>query len=107
MQPPSFDDFLRRESSSTPTDREGPKEPFTLSKCPTPGCDSGILKPEYDCNQLVGFSCASGCEFAVRRNVFTGDIMYFKLDNMVLSASRPDSRGMKFTCLGEPYTDWY
>jgi hypothetical protein len=107
MQPPSFDDFLRRESAGTPTDRGGPKEPFTLSKCPTPGCSCEILKPEYDCNQLVGFSCANGCEFSVRRNVFTGDIMYFRLDNMVLSTTRTDSRGMKFTSLGEPYTDWY
>jgi hypothetical protein len=107
MPPSSFDDFLRRESANTPIDRGGAKETFTISKCPTPGCGCGALKPEFDSGQITGFACAEGCEFSVRRNVFTGDIMYFKLDNMVLSITRSDSRGMKFTSLGEVYTDWY
>ena len=107
MQPPSFDDFLRKQASNDPTDKSGVKEPFALEVCPTPGCGCRSVMPKYEGDQVAGFTCASGCVFSVRRNVFTGEIMYYRLDDMPLSPSREDPRGMKFSLLGEPYTDWY
>jgi hypothetical protein len=107
MQLPSFDDFLRRNSENTSASQSKEKEPFSLEACPTPGCGCHALNARYDGGQVCGFNCANGCEFTVRRNVFTGDVMYYKLENMVLTPQLEDSRGMKFNALGEPYTDWY
>ena len=107
MHIPSFDDFLRRESASTSTSQSEEKESFSIAICPTPGCGSRALKAHFEGGRISGFTCAGGCEFSVRRNVFTGEIMYYKLENMILSPLTEDSRGMKFTILGETYTDWY
>jgi hypothetical protein len=108
MQLPSFDDFVRKSSGNTATSQNTEKETFSFETCPTPGCGCHALKARYDGGQVCGFVCANGCEFSVRRNVFTGEIMYYKLENMILSPTQDsDSRGMKFNALGEPYTDWY
>ena len=107
MQPPSFDDFIRRHRSGSVAEKNEPQEPLALTTCPAPGCGSHSLMPHYDGGFVVGFTCANGCEFSVRRNVFTGDVMYYRLDSMPLSRDSKDICGMKFNALGEPYTDWY
>jgi len=104
MQPPSFDDFIRRESTKSST--ESPRETFKLETCPTPGCSSHALKVTWDGGKIMGFRCANGCEFTARRNVFTGDIMYYILTSCHLRSAE-EVKGMKFTPLGEAYLDWY
>lgn len=105
MQPPSFDEFIRKDAGKKA--EQIVEEPFLLTVCPVPGCGSAALRAQYERGQLVGFSCANGCRLSVRRNVFTGDVMYYILDDTLVSHAHADSRGMKFTPLGEPYTDWY
>jgi hypothetical protein len=107
MQPPSFDDFIKRECTRSVIEKERPIEQLALITCPTPGCGTHALLPIYEDGALSGFSCANGCEFSVRRNVFTGEIMYFKLERLPNSPESRDLCGMKFSVLGEPYTDWY
>jgi hypothetical protein len=108
MQLPSFDDFVRRTENTSTTSQTKEKEAFSLEACPTPGCGCHALKARFEGGQVCGFACANGCEFSVRRNVFTGDVMYYKLEKVLQSQNVAcDSRGMKFNALGEPYTDWY
>ncbi len=108
MQPPSFDEFMRKQNIRDGSASEE-LEPFTLEECPTPGCKCKKLNPVYENGLIAGFSCESGCEFTTKRNTFTGDIVYFSLDSFnELRFGDPASiRGMKFNPLGEPYTEWY
>ena len=106
MQPPSFDEFIKQQNG--PGVDDTPEE-LAFCECPTPGCGSKVLSPQYEDRLLTGFSCDRGCVFSVKRNAFTGDITYFLL--VKFDESRfmdPGSiRGMKFTPLGECYADWY
>jgi hypothetical protein len=107
MQPPSFDDFIRRECTRTVAEKDAPAEQLTLSCCPAPGCGCHALLPLYDHDMVTGFTCGNGCVFSARRNVFTGEIMYYKLERMPSQSNGSDVCGLKFTTLGEPYNDWY
>ncbi len=108
MQPPSFDEFLRRQRETAEAS-DGSAESLTIEKCPTPGCECGQLHPFLDDGLITGFRCDKGCVYSARRNVFTGDIVYFKLDELDVTrvSNAGELRGIKFNSLGEPYTDWY
>jgi hypothetical protein len=106
MQPLSFDEFLKQQQAKCVDDQSNG---LKLSACPTPGCGSTELIPFYEDGILDRFSCDSGCHFTVKRNAFTGEIVYFHLDSFDESRF-PDPgsiRGMKFNPVGECYADWY
>ncbi len=108
MQPPSFEEFVRRQEAATAV-KEPTPEHFPLEKCPTPGCNCGQLHPVRKNGRITGFRCDYGCVFSARRNVFTNDITYYKLEEFDVTRI-PDSsevKGMKFNPLGEPYADWF
>jgi len=109
MRPPSFDEFMEREKGPEAFSLENP-EPIRFETCPTPGCGSKHLHPEYDdAGQLTGFSCGHGCTFSVKRNTFTGEFAYYQLVSFdETNVEDPASlRGIKFNVLGEIFTDWY
>ena len=107
MRPPSFEEFMKLQKAGA----ENPEdmEPFPLEECPTPGCKADELIPEYAEGRLTGFRCNHGCKFSVKRNVFTGDIVCFSLESFDEKLlDDPDGvKGMKFTTLGECFTEWY
>jgi hypothetical protein len=107
MRPPSFEDFIRSQREGA-AGEEG-MEVLSLETCPTPGCNCAKLHPTYENGLLTALACANGCRFIVKRNVFTGDILYFAL--VGFDETRFDDpasvRGMKFNVLGECYTEWY
>ena len=107
MQPPSFDEFIRKRDSRH--SEQGVEDEFQLVECPTPGCKSHAVHPAWDRERIIGFSCSNGCKFTAKRNAFTGEIIYYHLDdcNPAVVGSSVDAIGMKFSFLGEPYTDWY
>jgi hypothetical protein len=109
MQPPSFEEFIRNQSESTVTARGDTFEHFTLEKCPTPGCDCGRVTPRWRNGKMMGFSCEFGCVFTAQRNAFTGEVMYFRLERFDVTRipNASDIKGMKFSPLGEVYTDWF
>jgi hypothetical protein len=82
------------------------KETFKLLICPAPGCGSRGLKPNYAGDCIEGFICANGCRFSAKRNVFTGEIMYYKLDFTILTGPDQAHPGMRFLTSGEPYSEW-
>jgi hypothetical protein len=106
MQPPTFDDFLKNHAVS---DSEEHFEELSIAVCPTPGCHSHSVHPFFSGSQIAGFTCGNGCRFTSRRNAFTNEIIYYRLDetNPAVVGSTVDVRGMKFNVMGEPYTDWY
>jgi len=107
MRPESFDDFIRREKVAS--GGENAAQEFQLEVCPTPDCGSTHLTLDYDNGSFIGFTCDNGCKYIVKRNAFTGDLMYFQLVDCDTTRvpSAKDARGMKFNPLGEPYADWY
>ena len=109
MRPPSFEEFMKKQRTVPEGVGEGEVEEFKLEVCPTPGCGCEELHPKYDNELITGFSCEKGCLFTAKRNAFTGDLIYYKLEMFIESRfSDPVGiRGMKFSPLGEAYTDWY
>lgn len=109
MEPLSFDEFIRQESEKNGGKHNGPLEPFSIEKCPVPGCNCGRVHPSWEDGLITGFRCDHGCVFTVKRNAFTGDIIYYKLEEFDVTRipQANDVKGMKFNALGEPYTDWY
>jgi len=109
MQPPSFEDFMKKKRIVPDGFSEEDLEPFQLEVCPTPGCRSDELTPKYEDGLIVSFSCGKGCHFTAKRNTFNGDLIYFKLEKFeeILFSNPDDIRDMKFNPLGEAYTDWY
>lgn len=107
MRPPSFEEFMKLQRAGVDSPED--VEPFTLEACPTPGCKSEELIPEYEDKRLTGFTCSHGCKFTVKRNVFTGDIVCFSLESFDEKRvpDPEDTKGMKFTILGECFTEWY
>lgn len=106
---PTFDEFMKKKQTTADGLDAGELEEFTLEMCPTPGCKCGRLTPRYEDGLIVGFSCQLGCEFSAKRNVFTGDVVYYKLEKFLEPRFEdPESvRDMKFNPVGEIYTDWY
>lgn len=109
MQPPSFEDFIKNTKVRPEGSPEGVEEELAVETCPTPGCKGTELTPVHEEGLILGFSCEKGCEFSVKRNAFTGEIIYYKLEKFDEKAvpSPDDVQGMKFTVLGEVFTDWY
>ena len=109
MRPPSYEEFMKRDAGPEAFSPEQP-EPILLETCPTPSCGSKHLHPEYDSSGLLtGVTCGHGCVLSVKRNAFTNEITYFQLVSFNESnVSDPHSvRGIKFSPVGEIYTDWY
>jgi hypothetical protein len=109
MQRRSFEEFIRQQTEENANDHEGSLEPFMIERCPVPGCNCGQVHPSWEKGLITGFRCDHGCVFSVRRNAFTGDITYYKLEEFDVTRipKARDVKGMKFNALGEPYTDWY
>jgi len=108
MQPPSFDDFMKEKEveGGLVGDRT---EPLKFKSCPTPGCGCKVIHAVHEDGVLQGFECEEGCSYIVKRNAFTGELIYFILTAFTKSRfSDPDNlRGLKINPIGEPYTDWY
>ena len=109
MRPPSFEDFMNQEKGVEAFSPDNP-EPLLIESCPTPGCSSKDIHPEYDEEGLLSaFSCGHDCRYAVKRNTFTKDITYFELvsfdeSNVEDSAS---VAGIKINTCGDVFTQWY
>ncbi len=109
MRPPSYEEFMKRDAGPEAFSPEQP-EPILFETCPTPGCGSKHLHPEYDSSGLLsGVTCGHGCVLTVRRNAFTSEIIYFQLISFNESnVGDPLSvKGIKFSPVGDIYTDWY
>jgi hypothetical protein len=109
MQPPSFDEFISKSKSTCAPGVTQVANEIEFDNCPTPGCGCKEIIPRSENGVFTSFSCDGGCVFSVKRNAFTGDIVYFKLERFNESRfKQPENiRGMKFNPCGEPYTDWY
>ncbi|MFH1677018.1 MAG: hypothetical protein ABIC40_08325 [bacterium] len=109
MQPQSFEDYIKNAKVKPEDSPEGIEEDLAIDKCPTPGCKGKELSTVHEDSAIIGFSCDKGCEFSVKRDAFTGEIIYFKLEKFNEKAvpSPDDVKGMKFTVFGEVFTDWY
>jgi len=109
MRPPSFEDFMDQEKGIEAFSADNP-EPLLLESCPTPGCSSEHMHPEYDTEGLLsGFFCGHGCAYTVKRNTFTKDITYFQLVSFNESNVEDPASvvGIKINTCGEVFTQWY
>lgn len=107
MQPQTFEEFIKQEKARTETG-DGTQEAFEIERCPTPGCKCGQVHPSWRRGNIYGFRCDFGCVFTVRRNAFTGKIIYYALQTFDVTRipMSGEVRGMKFNPVGEEYTDW-
>ena len=107
MQPPSFEDFIRKEFSVRSVAEKSAIDELSLTTCPTPGCGSHAIMLRYDDGLFAGFTCANGCVFSAHRNAFNGEFSYYQLDDMPVATCNETIRGMKLPAFREPHTDWY
>jgi hypothetical protein len=60
--------------------REKGKNILLVERCPTPGCNCGQVRANYNSNGiLTGFSCAKGCVYRAKINALTGKVDSYEL----------------------------